>query len=105
MRRAEAPRFKGKSGACGRKTAGFSVRGGFFGIGRALKKFLGLDYQAPVMMNVAPETSAPETTDSSESVSNAKLRKRKLLASATKTEMTDASRSAVSASGKQRTLG
>jgi hypothetical protein len=104
MRRAEAPKFKGKSGACGKKTAGFSVRGGFFGIGRALKKFLGLDYQAPVMMNVAPARSAPDATESSESVSNAKLRKRKLLASATKTELTDSSRAA-SGSGKQRTLG
>lgn len=105
MRRAEAPKFRGKSGACGKKTAGFIVRGGFFGIGRALKKFLGLDYQAPVMMNVAPATSAPDVTESSESVSNAKLRKRKLLASATKTELTDSARSAVSGSGKQRTLG
>lgn len=105
MRRAEAPKFRGKSGACGRKTAGFCARGGFFGIGRALKKFLGLDYQAPVMMNVAPAPSAPDVTESSESVSNAKLRKRKLLASATKTEMTDSARSAASGTVKQRTLG
>ena len=89
----------------GSKFGGAKKRGGFWGIGRALKKFLGLDYSSPVMMSVAPETPAPDVTESSENVQNAQLLKRKRLAAATKTQRTDASAGSGGSAGKQTTLG